>query len=166
MELDTHGAPLPQLLGLVLAVSMLPHSARHTALLMVRQVLDGRDPFQRQGTFIRRLTGGVPYDIPWAPSATWQPGAPAEEIVWEGVDAECRWAMEVLGMRAGVLLVRGDVNRRFRRLLREAHPDTGSARVGAAERIEELSQARELLLDLIVDIDVDVDASAVSGAQK
>jgi hypothetical protein len=154
VELDTHGSPLPQLLGLVLAVSGLPQSARHTGLLVARQVLDGRNPFQRSGVFIRRLAEGVPYDIPWAPGATWRPGAPAAEVAWEGIDSERRWAMEVLGIRAGTMLAKDDVNRRFRRLLRDAHPDTGAAGPGAAERIEELSDARELLLD-VIDDDID-----------
>jgi hypothetical protein len=60
--------------------------------------------------------------------------------------AERRWAMEVLGMRSNMEVEREDVNRRFRRLLREAHPDHGAASSGAAERIAELTEARLLLL--------------------
>ena len=44
-------------------------------------------------------------------------------------------------------LDRVDVQKRFRRLLRTAHPDHGGASAGAAERIAELTEARELLLD-------------------
>jgi hypothetical protein len=149
VELDTHGAPLPQLLGVVLAVSRLAPSPRQSALVVVRRTLDGRSPAMRTGVFVRRLTDGVPFEVPFATGATWRPGAPVEELVWEGIDAERRWAMEVLGLRAGTALARGDVNRRFRRLLRDAHPDTGAARSGAAERIEELTEARDLLLDLV-----------------
>ena len=43
-------------------------------------------------------------------------------------------------------LDRDDVQKRFRRLLRTAHPDHGGASAGAAERIAELTEARELLL--------------------
>jgi len=57
-----------------------------------------------------------------------------------------RWAMEVLGLRAGMDVGRDDVNRRFRRLLREAHPDSGGTSSGAAARIEELTEARSILL--------------------
>ena len=159
VELDTHGAPLPQLLGLVLAVSNLPPSPRHSGLLVLRRALDGVTPI-RSGVFVRRLTHGVPFDVPWAPGATWRAGAPPEELVWEGVDAEQRWAMEVLGLRAGAMLVRDDVNRRFRRLLRDAHPDTGAADAGAAERIEELAHARDLLLDVFDEVASVTDASA------
>jgi hypothetical protein len=70
------------------------------------------------------------------------------ESLWRGVPAERRWAMEVLGLRAGMPLGRTDVQARFRRLVRLAHPDHGAARDGAAERLAELREARELLLAL------------------
>jgi curved DNA-binding protein CbpA len=54
--------------------------------------------------------------------------------------------MEVLGLRAGMVVERQDVQARFRRLVRLAHPDHGAARDGAAERLAELSEARDLLL--------------------
>jgi curved DNA-binding protein CbpA len=54
--------------------------------------------------------------------------------------------MEVLGLRGGMELERDDINRRFRRLLRDAHPDSGGASAGAAARISELTEARSILL--------------------
>jgi curved DNA-binding protein CbpA len=48
-------------------------------------------------------------------------------------------------------LDRTDVVARFRRLVRLAHPDQGGARDGAAERLAELREAREMLLDLAAD---------------
>jgi curved DNA-binding protein CbpA len=54
--------------------------------------------------------------------------------------------MEVLGLRAGMRIDRRDVQARFRRLVRLAHPDHGASRDGAAERLAELGEARELLL--------------------
>ncbi len=154
VELDTHGAPIPQLLGAVVAVAMLPPSSRHLGLDAIRRVINGRRPYDRRGIVIRRLVEGVPHEVPWAPGATWQRGAPPEEVLWDGVDSELRWAMEVLGFRAGTDVRKDDVNRRFRRLLRDAHPDTGAADDGAAERIEELSEARDRLLDLVAESDV------------
>src|SRR5947199_310755 len=62
---------------------------------------------------------------PLASEGVWTPGAPAEEEEWQGIGPDERWAMEVLGLRAGMTVVRDDVNRRFRRLLRDAHPDSG-----------------------------------------
>jgi curved DNA-binding protein CbpA len=41
---------------------------------------------------------------------------------------------------------RTDVQRRFRDLLREAHPDHGGATDDAAQRISELTEARRILL--------------------
>ena len=55
--------------------------------------------------------------------------------------------MEVLGLHADTVVERADVQRRFRRLLRVAHPDQGGTSRGAAERIAELREARELLLE-------------------
>jgi curved DNA-binding protein CbpA len=58
--------------------------------------------------------------------------------------------MEVLGIPARTDLDTDEVNRRFRRLLRQAHPDHGGAEAAAAERIAELSEARDTLMkDLI-----------------
>jgi DnaJ-class molecular chaperone len=54
--------------------------------------------------------------------------------------------MEVLGLKAEMKIERDDVQKRFRRLLRAAHPDHGAESAGAAERIAELTEARELLL--------------------
>lgn len=158
VEIDTHGAPIPQLLGTVVAVAQLPPSARQRGLDQIRRVLRGGSPFGRRGVVIRRLVDGLPLEVPWAAGPTWMPGAPIEETVWDGIDSEQRWAMEVLGLRASAAVQRPEVNRRFRRLLRDAHPDTGAARAGAAERIEELAEARDRLLDLI-----DRDASARPG---
>ena len=57
--------------------------------------------------------------------------------------------MEVLGLRSGMLVERDDVQKRFRRLVRLAHPDHGAGSAGAAERIAELADAREVLLGLV-----------------
>ena len=52
----------------------------------------------------------------------------------------------------GMAVERDDVQRRFRRLVRLAHPDHGAGSAGAAERIAELAEARELLLLGLVDL--------------
>jgi curved DNA-binding protein CbpA len=57
--------------------------------------------------------------------------------------------MEVLGLRAGMDVELDDVQARFRRLARLAHPDHGASSDGAAERLAELAEARALLLDLL-----------------
>jgi curved DNA-binding protein CbpA len=54
--------------------------------------------------------------------------------------------MEVLGFAPDASLDREDILRRFRRLIRLAHPDHGAAHGGAADRIVELGEARRVLL--------------------
>ena len=53
---------------------------------------------------------------------------------------------DYLGLKPGSEVARDDVQRRFRRLVRLAHPDHGAVNAGAAERIAELTDAREVLL--------------------
>jgi len=56
------------------------------------------------------------------------------------------WAMSVLGFADGAVPARRDVQRRFRTLVRDAHPDHGGIELSAAERIAELAEARDILL--------------------
>jgi hypothetical protein len=64
------------------------------------------------------------------------------------------WARRVLAGNAALLLVtdaqgplsKTVVQRRFREQLRDAHPDHGGEREGAAERIADLTEARRILL--------------------
>ncbi len=148
VELDVHGAAAPQILGAVLAVSALPPTPRTAGLLAIRDAIGGRFRFP-EGVLVRRLELGIAPEMPWAPGVRWQQGAPETERRWEGVASERRWALEVLGFGPMNELERDEVNRRFRRLLRDAHPDSGGHRDVAADRIAELSEARELLLDEI-----------------
>ena len=57
-----------------------------------------------------------------------------------------RWALTTLGFDAGSAPGRLEVQRRFRHLLRAAHPDHGGEREGAADRISDLAEARRILL--------------------
>ncbi len=148
VELDMHGAATPQVLGAILAVSALPPTPRTAGLLAIKHALDGRFRYPR-GVLVRRLEIGIAVEVPWAPGVHWHQGAPDGERRWDGVASEQRWAMEVLGFGPIGALDREEVNRRFRRLLRDAHPDSGGHREVAADRIAELSEARELLLDEI-----------------
>ncbi len=141
LELDTHGRGAPQVIGAILAAAGLPPSARVTALRAVDEAL--RRPVLPAGLKVRRLLFGAP-DLR-APA----PGAPiafAADDLWVGVPSERRWAMEVLGLHAGMSVDREDVQSRFRRLVRLAHPDHGAEHERAAERLAELAEARELLL--------------------
>lgn len=147
-EIDVHGAPAPQVLGAVLGAASLPPSGRGVALGAVRRVVEGRWHGLAPDVVVRTLFGRDEGPPPLAGVSARRPGAPPEEVAWIGVPADQRWAMEVLGLRAEMAIVRDDVNRRFRRLLREAHPDHGGAKAAAAGRIAELTEARAILLPI------------------
>ena len=147
VELDVHGAAVPQILGAVLAISTMGPLSRETAIHAFRMVEAGRFRIP-DGISVRRLEYGIPQEAPPMPGAHWNRGRPPQELEWTGVPSERRWAMEVLGLRGGMDLDRDDISRRFRRLLRDAHPDHGGARAEAAERIAELTEARDVLIGL------------------
>jgi hypothetical protein len=150
IELDNHGAQVPQVLGAVMGAAWLPPSGRELALDALRRVVEGRWNGLSRDVDVRFVAPDM-WDYlrpPLAASSDWQPGGPPEEEEWRGVAAEQRWAMEVLGLRADMDVERDDVNRRFRRMLRDAHPDSGGAAGAAASRIAELTEARTILLDL------------------
>jgi hypothetical protein len=145
IELDTHGASAPQVIGTLMAAAAMPPTARAIAFRAV-DAARARPGVLPEGVIVRRLLQGVPGAAPPLPG---QPAAGPPDDRWRGIPAEQRWAMEVLGVRAGARVDRTDVQQRFRRLLRLAHPDQGAASKGAAERIAELREARALLLDVL-----------------
>ena len=147
LELDRHARPDPQVIGALMAAAArrpracaAPRSGRSTPRL--------RNPGQfPEGIEVRRLFEGIPGMAPYAPgegpangaqanggpmNGGWTPGNGSRggepETRWRGVPSERRWAMEVLGLGAGMRLDRADVQARFRRLVRQAHPDHGAAR--------------------------------------
>jgi hypothetical protein len=145
LELDTHGRAEPQILASVMAAAALGTQGRELGVRAIEASM--RRPGELpEGLGVRRLADGRHGPIP----IVGRPGraAPGSDRPrsWAGVAAEHRWAMEVLGMRAGAEVHRDDVVARFRRLVRNVHPDHGGAAVGAAERIAELREARERLL--------------------
>ena len=152
LELDRHGPPAPQVIGALMAAAALPPSGRRTAFRFVDAAL-ARPGFLPEGLEVRRMYQGLPGLRPFPPGArapgASMPGMSAPGDEWRGVPSERRWAMEVLGLRSGMLVERDDVQKRFRRLVRLAHPDHGAGNAGAAERIAELADAREVLLDLV-----------------
>ena len=150
LELDRHGRPDPQVIGAVMAAAQLPPSARSVAFRSIKEALrhPGRLPV---GLEVRRLLMGIPGEAP-PPAGVWVGGGDLG-YGWAGVSTEQRWAMEVLGLGSGAALDRADVQARFRRLVRLAHPDHGAEDQGAAERMAELTEARTVLLDCIASAD-------------
>jgi hypothetical protein len=160
LELDLHGPPAPQVIGALMAASQLPPSGRSVAFRFVDAAL-ARPGVLPEGLEVRRRYHGLPGARPPEPGTRTAAGGSADE--WTGVPSDRRWAMEVLGLHAGLAIERDDVQRRFRRLVRLAHPDHGAETTGAAERMAELSEAREVLL-AVVDTDRDPRASASAGS--
>jgi hypothetical protein len=121
-----------------------------------------------EGLEVVRRYQGLPGMRPPGPGTTTNisaGGPDAGSDDWAGVPSDRRWAMEVLGLQAGHAIERDDVQRRFRRLVRLAHPDHGGESVGAAERMAELSEAREVLLTVITGSSADsLSGAAGSGA--
>lgn len=158
LELDVHGPALPQLLAALLAASQLPRSGRLAAAdaLARGAAHPGRRPV---GYGLRIVTVGS--------GATWPldapPGAATPAAVphpWAGIATERRWALEVLGLTDPVAPTAREVQRRFRRLLRAAHPDHGGGAAEAAERIDSLREARAILLDWHAALDPDADLAS------
>ncbi len=146
LELDLHGPAAPQVIGALMAASQLPLSGRTVAFRFVDAAIR-RPGTLPEGLEVRRMYEGLPGLRPPAPGTTTDVGSGREG--WQGIPSERRWAMEVLGLHPGLAIERDDVQRRFRRLVRLAHPDHGAGDTGAAERIAELTEARELLLGVI-----------------
>lgn len=142
LELDRHGRAVPQVIGAVMAAATLPSAGQPVAFRAIEAVL--ARAVLPEGLEVRRLYQGVPGLAPFAPGAT--PRVLDADDPWRGVPSERRWAMEVLGLGSGMVVERPDVQARFRRLVRLAHPDHGAATDGAAERLAELAEARDLLL--------------------
>jgi hypothetical protein len=141
LELDLHGPAASQVIGAVMAAAGLPPSARSIAFRAVDAAVL-RPGVLPEGLDVIRRAEGMPGVRPPAPGvrAGWSNDA------WAGVPSDRRWAMEVLGLTSDMEVERDDVQRRFRRLVRLAHPDHGAVNAGAAERIAELTDAREVLL--------------------
>lgn len=125
LDVDGDGSPLQLTLASVYAAGQLPLHARPRVFDVLRRGLAWRGAIGPE-TF-RHLAGDT--DLRWAATAFADPRI---------------WALDVLGLDEGA--ASKDVQRRYRALLREAHPDHGGVADDAAERIADLSEARRILL--------------------
>jgi hypothetical protein len=128
LDLDDHGRPVPQLLGAVYATARVPPRSRPQVFSLLRRALRWHGPVGPD--LIRYLTG----DEAAPPSA------------WRAFPTDERWALQVMGFGPGVEPSAPSVQRRFRRLVWEAHPDHGATAEGAGQRMLELTEARRILL--------------------
>ena len=140
----------PQVIGAIMAAAAMgrrPPGARRCAPI---DAAVGRPGVIPEPFLVRRLLHGVPSERP--PLAAAGPVGPINGVVlpdaakWAGIPSERRWAMEVLGLGAEMKVERTTSSSGSAGCSGHAHPDHGGGAGGAAERIAELTEARELLL--------------------
>lgn len=131
-EFEDKGAAAQHILAAVYAAGQLPLVARGRVMETIRLAMRWSGALDRG--FVAHVTG-LERSRRWSAQAFHDP---------------VQWAIDVLGLAdaADDLAVpdRPAVQRRFRDLLRAAHPDHGGDTDDAAQRIAELTEARRILL--------------------
>ena len=128
VQLDTQGSPASMVLGAAYACGRLDRAARPVVMEVLRRAT--------------RWRGGVSPEL-----LAYLSGASGPRTRSMGAFAHPElWALGILGFDDGVVPAKRDVQRRFRDLVREAHPDAGASAAGAAQRIADLAEARDILL--------------------
>lgn len=129
------GNPAQQVLGAVYAAGELAPGSRRTVMTTVRRAIGWTGPV---GPELIATLAGFGRGRAMSAQALGDPVA---------------WALDVLGFVNGARAEarvagpsRTDVQRRFRNLLRDAHPDHGGDTTEASQRIAELTEARRILL--------------------
>jgi hypothetical protein len=127
LELDDHGAVLPQILGAAYAASKLSYRVRSSVFKLLRRAT--RWHADNDEWLIGYLTGD---------EASYRP--------WRIAGHDESWALKVLGFKPDADPTRSAVLAMFRQLVFHAHPDHGGATERAGQRITELTQAKRILL--------------------
>lgn len=127
-DLEHGGRPESQILGAAYAAGHLPRPARRQVMDALRVAMRWQGPI---GPALAASLAGRRGAGDWSPAMVADPTA---------------WALGILGFEGAGLPTRTDVQRRFRDLLRAAHPDLGGDQGDAARRIRDLTEARRLLL--------------------
>ena len=131
-EFEAKGAAAQHILAAVYAAGQLPLVARGRVMDTIRLAMRWSGALDRG--FVAHVTG-LERSRSWSARAFHDP---------------VQWAIDVLGLAdvddALAVPNRSTVQRRFRDLLRVAHPDHGGDTDDAAQRIAELTEARRILL--------------------
>jgi hypothetical protein len=127
LEIDGHAAVLPQVLAALYAAGQLSYSVRGEVFRLLRRAT--------------RWTGGIDHRL-----LAFLTGDEAGSFRRRGVPNDESWALKVLGFDAGAEPARSEIQQQFRMLLRDAHPDHGAEMEGAGQRIQDLTEARRILL--------------------
>lgn len=133
LDVDNHGSGIQLMLGAVYAAGRIPPPGRARVMDAVRKGMRWRGDDER--ALFAHLSG-LDHGRDWSASAYEDPVA---------------WALHTLGIAAernGTthLPDRKAIQRRFREMLRDAHPDHGGDTDEAARRIHDLTEARRILL--------------------
>ncbi|HUQ40569.1 MAG TPA: hypothetical protein VM030_10480 [Acidimicrobiales bacterium] len=127
LEIDDHGNLLPQALGAVYAASHLSLRARTQVFRLVRRAT--------------RWEGGADDGLLAFLSA-----GDASSMGSRRGRGDEGWALTVLGFSTGTEPARSEILGRFRQLVRDAHPDHGGEAEHAGDRINDLAEAKRILL--------------------
>jgi hypothetical protein len=125
LEIDDHANGLPQMLAAIYAAGRLSRAARPPVFRLMRRAT--------------RWQGGAGDDL-----LSFLSGEPVASL---GTASE-GWALSVLGFSPGEEPSRSEINRRFRDLIRDAHPDHGGSAEDAGLRIVDLTEAKRVLLSV------------------
>ena len=133
VDVDNHGSGLQLMLGAVYTAGHLPPLARRAVMDAIRKGMRWNGDVDR--ALFAHLSG-LDSGRDWSADAYEDP---------------VQWALQTLGITAARngavhLPDRKVIQRRFRDLLRDAHPDHGGASDDAAQRINDLTEARRILL--------------------
>jgi len=130
-EIDK-AAPAQHVLAAVYAAGELPATTRGTVFDVIRRGLRWTGPIGP--ALVVHLSAGS------GTAAALDPAA---------IDDPITWALDVLGFAVNASDPdRASIQKRFRSLLREAHPDLGAGGDDAARRIATLTEARRILLNV------------------
>jgi hypothetical protein len=127
-QLNGSGRSVPQLLGAVYAAGRLHVDARPAVFAAIRKAA--------------RWEGDVGPDL----IAYLNDPTSAPPRSWRRFPTDERWALQVMGFGPDLRPEREEVQRRFRALIRAAHPDHGAETEGAGQRVLELTEARRILM--------------------
>ncbi len=131
-QLEDKEHPVPQVLAAAYAAGKLSYTARHDVFRLLRKAVHwagGPGP-----ELLRFLSGGEAAYKRWAHG--------------HGTQTEQTWALRILGLDACDRMDKAVVQRRYRDLIRAAHPDVGGDIDAAAQRITDLTEARRILLEV------------------
>ena len=127
---DDNARPVQLALGTIYAAGTLPETARAAVFDAFQSALIWARPVD--SSFISMIMGGVEINADIGDLRAW--------------NDPVGWALDVLELDSEETPSKRVVQRKFRSLLRDAHPDHGAVDDGAAARIAELSEARRILL--------------------